>query len=288
MPTVSSARRSRLGHLGVALVLLAAVCALGVTFAYRHAMARIDRRMAHSALFAARPRLQAVGTAHRRSSPLLTVSARVPARRLPAFDDLPPELVQAVVSTEDRRFFTHNGVNYLRTAQCAVEDTLARHIACGGSTITQQLARAYFLTQGKTVRRKVEEILIAHRLEQRLTKQQIFVMYTRAVSFGQNDGAEITGFNQAAQVFFHRPLRQLDLAEDALLAGMVHAPNYDNPLRHPDRALRRRNTVLDSMVATGAITEAAARAAQAEPLSLAATAPAPRPFDFHDGDAEGS
>jgi penicillin-binding protein 1B len=190
-------------------------------------------------------------------------------RRLVTYDQIPPHMVQAVLAIEDRRFFEHSGINYVRTAKCAVQDILAHRMNCGGSTLTQQLARGFFLSSEKTYSRKIAEVVITFQLEARFSKQQIFEMYANEINLGQRGSFGINGFGEAAQAYFGKDLRQLDLAECALLAGMIQRPNYFTPYRHPDRAMERRNLVLDSMVETGAITQDQAEHAKAEPIRLA-------------------
>jgi penicillin-binding protein 1B len=190
-------------------------------------------------------------------------------RRLVSFNEIPPHLVKAVIAIEDRDFFSHGGINYLRTAKCAVVDIVARHMSCGGSTLTQQLARGFFLTPEKRFTRKFREIIISFQLEARFNKKQIFEMYANQINLGQRGSFAINGFGEAAQTYFGKDLRQLNLAESALLAGMIQRPNYFSPYKHPERAMERRNLVLDSMVETGAITAAEASRAKAEPLRLA-------------------
>jgi penicillin-binding protein 1B len=190
-------------------------------------------------------------------------------RRIVTYDEIPPRLVQAVVAIEDRRFFEHGGINYLRLAKCAEEDFLSHQKECGGSTLTMQLARGFFLTPEKKYSRKLREIMITQQLEQRFTKQQIFAMYANEINLGQRGSFAINGFGEASQAFFGKDMSRLNLAECALLAGTIQSPNRLNPYRHPDRAMERRNVVLDSMVETGAITSAEAARAKAEPLRLA-------------------
>lgn len=190
-------------------------------------------------------------------------------RRLVTYSEIPPHLVQAVTAIEDRSFFEHGGVNYLRIIKCAVSDVLSHHKACGGSTLTMQLARGFFLTPEKRFTRKFREILITFQLEARFKKQQIFEMYANQINLGQRGSFAINGFGEASQTYFGKDLRQLDLAESALLAGMIQRPNYFSPYKHPDRSMERRNLVLDSMVEINAITPTEARRAKAEPLRLA-------------------
>jgi len=191
-------------------------------------------------------------------------------RRLVTYQEIPPQMVQAVLAIEDRRFFEHGGVNYVRTAKCAVQDLLAHRMNCGGSTLTQQLARGFFLTPDKTISRKVAELMITYQLEARFNKQQIFEMYANQINIGRRGSFAINGFGEAAQAFFGKDLRQLDLAECALIAGLIQTPSFRNPYLHLDRAIARRNVVLDSMVETGAITQSQADRAKAETPHLAA------------------
>ncbi len=189
-------------------------------------------------------------------------------RRMVTYDGIPPRMVQAVLAIEDRRFFEHSGINYVRTFKCAVQDLVSQHKGCGGSTLTQQLARGFFLSPEKTYKRKIAEIMITYQLEGRFTKQQIFEMYANQINLGQRGSFAINGFGEAAQTFFGKDLKQLDLAQCAMLAGLVQSPSRRNPYRHPERATERRNVVLDAMVETGAITAAQAEAAKAEPIRL--------------------
>jgi penicillin-binding protein 1B len=189
-------------------------------------------------------------------------------RRMVTYDQIPLRMVQAVTAIEDRRFFEHSGVNYVRIAKCAVEDLLSRHLTCGGSTLTQQLARGFFLSPDKKFVRKFREVMITFQLESRFTKQQIFEMYANEINLGQRGSYAINGFGEAAQTYFGKNLRALDTAECALLAGMIQSPNRLNPYRHPKRAMERRNVVLDSMVETGALTPSQASHFKAEPIRL--------------------
>jgi penicillin-binding protein 1B len=190
-------------------------------------------------------------------------------RRLVTYNQIPPRMVQAVLAIEDRRFFEHGGINYARTVKCAVEDILTHHKGCGGSTVTQQLARGFFLSPEKTYARKIAEIMITFQLESRFNKQQIFEMYANQIPLGQRGSFAINGFGEASQSYFGKDIRQLNLAECATLAGLIQRPSYFNPYKHPDRMLERRNVVLDSMVETQAITPTEAAKAKAEPIRLA-------------------
>ena len=190
-------------------------------------------------------------------------------RRLVTFNELPPNLVNAVTSIEDRRFFDHGGVDYFRLLGALRDDLRAGRRREGGSTLTMQLARGFFLTPEKRVKRKIIEIAITFQLENRFNKQQIFALYANQIPLGQQGSFAINGFGQAAQTYFGKDVRQLNLAQCALLAGMIQHPSYLNPYRHPDRAVQRRNMVLDAMVETGKITKEESVQAKAEPLKLA-------------------
>jgi penicillin-binding protein 1B len=200
----------------------------------------------------------------------LSEDANRTKRRLVTYDEIPQNLVQAVLAIEDRRFFEHGGVNYFRLAQAFVRDMTTGQKQQGGSTLTMQLARGFFLTPEKRIKRKIIEIVITFQLEARFTKKQIFEMYANQINLGQRGSFSINGFGEASQAYFGKDVRQLDLAESALLAGMIQRPNYFTPFRHEERAIVRRNLVLDSMVETGAITKDQAERAKNEALHLSA------------------
>jgi len=191
-------------------------------------------------------------------------------RQVVKYNDIPPVMVQAVLAIEDRRFFEHSGVNFVRTFEAVWEDVLRQRRAQGGSTITQQLARGFFLTPEKSIKRKLTEMLIAEELEQKFTKQQIFEFYANWVDLGQRGSFAISGFAEASKAYFGKDLKDISLPEAALLAGLIQRPSYLSPYRHPERALDRRNLVLETMVDTHAITREQADKAKATPLKLAA------------------
>ena len=190
-------------------------------------------------------------------------------RELVKYNEIPPVMVQAVLAIEDRRFFEHSGVNYFRTVEAVWEDVLRQRRAQGGSTITQQLARGFFLTPEKSIKRKLTEMLIAEELEQKFSKQQIFEFYANWVDLGQRGSFAISGFAEASKAYFNKDLKDISLPEAALLAGLIQRPSYLSPYRHPERAMERRNLVLESMVETHAITREQADKAKATPLKLA-------------------
>ena len=190
-------------------------------------------------------------------------------RRLVTYDELPHNLIDAVIAIEDRRFFKHGGVDYIRLVGALRNDLSHKHTYMeGGSTLTMQLARGFFLSPVKRFKRKFLEIVITFQLEHRFNKQKIFEMYANQVPLGQRGSFSINGFGEAAQAYFGKDVRQLTLPESALLAGLIQSPSRLNPYRHPERATARRNLVLDSMVETGAITKEEAEAAKASPLGV--------------------
>ena len=191
-------------------------------------------------------------------------------RRLITFNEIPPNLVNAVTSIEDRRFFEHGGVDYYSMIGWIWHDLRHdRRYAGGGSTLTMQLSRGLFLSPERRIKRKIIEIAITFQLENRFTKQQIFQIYANEIPLGQQGSFAINGFGQAAQTYFGKDVKDLDLAQCAMIAGMIQHPSFLNPYRHPDRVAQRRNLVLDAMVETGKITKQESIAAKAEPLNLA-------------------
>ena len=190
-------------------------------------------------------------------------------RELVTFDDIPKVMVDAVVAIEDRRFFQHSGVNFIRLGEAAWIDFTHQRHEQGGSTITMQLSRAFFLSPEKKLTRKLAEMIIAMELEQKFSKQQIFAFYANRVDLGQRGSFTISGFAEASHAYFNKNLKDITLPEAALIAGLIQAPSALSPYRHPERALERRNLVLDSMVETHAISPAEAEKAKATPLKLA-------------------
>src|SRR5580658_3268288 len=190
-------------------------------------------------------------------------------RQLVKYDDIPKVMVEAVTSIEDRRFFQHSGVNFMRLAEAAWIDLIHGHHQQGGSTITMQLSRAFFLSPEKTFKRKLIEMLIAGELEQKFSKQQIFEFYANRVDLGQRGSFTISGLAEGSRSYFNKDLKDITLPEAALLAGLIQAPSYLSPYRHPERALDRRNIVIESMVDTHSITRQQADKAKAAPLKLA-------------------
>jgi penicillin-binding protein 1B len=159
-------------------------------------------------------------------------------------------------------------VNYFRLAEAAWINFRQRRFEQGGSTLTMQIARGFFLSPEKTTKRKLIEILISTILEQRFSKKQIFELYANQVYMGQRGSFTITGFGEAAQAYFGKDIKNLSIPEAALLAGIIQRPNYCSPYKYPERALERRNLVLETMVETNSITREGAERAKATPLKL--------------------
>ncbi len=180
-------------------------------------------------------------------------------------DQVPEEVQNAFIAAEDLRFYRHHGVDTYRLLGALWHDVRTLSYSQGGSTITQQLIKLTHLTQTKTLSRKVQEIFLALKLERVMDKRQILEAYLNAVYFGH--GAY--GIEAAANVYFDKPASELTLAEGALLAGVIKAPSVYAPHLNGDRAVSRRNSILNTMAENGFITESERDAARAEPLRLA-------------------
>ncbi len=180
--------------------------------------------------------------------PQLLTSEQGRAKRVPVyFSEIPPVLVHAILSAEDKRFFRHSGVDMFRIAKAVYVDVRERRKEQGASTITMQLARNLCLTRDKSWKRKMEEALITLHLEHELSKQQIFERYSNLVYLGGDGAFEINGVGEAARAYFNKDVTKLNLPEAATLAGLIQRPVYLNPFRYPGRALDRRNVVLKRM-----------------------------------------
>jgi len=190
-------------------------------------------------------------------------------RRLITYNQIPKVVVQAVTAIEDKRYFQHGGVDYYAIVAWAWHDLRGdRRYTGGASTLTMQLAKEFFLTPERTFHRKFLQVVITFQLEHRFSKQKIFELYANEIPLGQRGSFSINGFGEAAQAYFGEDVSQLTLPQAALLAGLIQSPSRLNPYRHPQRALARRNVVLDAMVEAGDITNEQAEAAKATPLNL--------------------
>ena len=182
--------------------------------------------------------------------------------------ELPPYLPRAFVAIEDRRFFSHFGIDPIGLIRAAAANVLRRGVSQGGSTITQQLAKNLFLTQERTLWRKMQEVVLALWLERRFSKTEILELYLNRVYFGS--GAY--GVEAAAQRYFGKPAREVKVAEAAMLAGLVKSPSRLAPSRNPDGAERRARAVLAAMTELGFVTETMAKSALAQPAHAIKTA----------------
>jgi penicillin-binding protein 1B len=195
-------------------------------------------------------------------------------RRPARYDDLPPTLVHAILSAEDKRFFEHGGFDFIRIAGAAWADI--RHSSQhyqGASTITMQVARTFFFSNERTWRRKLAEAMVSLELEKRFSKQEIFELYANEVYLGNRGSFGIRGFSEASVAYFGKDMRQLKLAECAFLAGIIRAPNfYSSADRRPERAAQARDRVLTQMLENKYIAEADVQDAKRTPLKLVRTA----------------
>ena len=180
------------------------------------------------------------------------------------FERISPNLLKAVISIEDQRFYEHGGVDFVRVAAASLRNVRAGRRAEGGSTITQQLARQSFLTRDKTFRRKLKEVILAAHIEREYAKKEILEMYLNKVYFG--DG--LYGVEAASLGYFGKHATDLTVAESALLAGLIQSPSSYAPTVNPDRALTRRNIVLQAMASNGVITPQELAAAKRTPVRL--------------------
>ncbi len=184
------------------------------------------------------------------------------------YKDLPQNLVDAIVTIEDRQFFEHPGINWRGIMRALIRDYQMGEFREGGSSITQQLVKNFFLTPERTFKRKLSEAYMSIILEQRLSKEEIITMYCNQIYLGQRGGFSINGFGQAARAYFGKDISNLTLAESAFLAGIIRLPNYYSPYSDEARALERRNLVIEKMFEAGKIRRAEADSAKRQPLGV--------------------
>lgn len=185
-------------------------------------------------------------------------------RVLLAYKDIPPLLIQSFLAAEDDQFFQHKGVNWLAIARAFIANLRAGSNVQGASTITQQVAKTLLLTNEKTYTRKIREIMLAHRMEEKLSKEEILYLYLNQIYFGQGS----YGIEVAAETYFRKPARQLSLAEMAILAGLPKAPSAYSPVKNPSRAKERQVYVLNRMAEVGFITKEQAKKSALEPVKV--------------------
>jgi penicillin-binding protein 1B len=190
-------------------------------------------------------------------------------RRAISYNDIPKILREAVLSVEDRRFFEHPGFDPVRILGAAWADLRHGARVQGGSTISMQVARSFFFSTERTLRRKVAETVVALELEHRFNKQQIFELYANEIYLGNRGSFAIHGFGEASLAYFNKDIRELSLPEAAFLAGIIHAPNrYSASERKPERAVEARDRALLSMRENGVITPEQERDAKKTPLQI--------------------
>jgi len=185
-------------------------------------------------------------------------------RVVASYDDFPAVLRDALVSIEDKDFYRHSGINFWRIVGAAYRDIESGGKVQGASTLTMQLARNLFLSPDRSFHRKVQETMLAIQIERRFTKPQIFTLYANQIFLGHG----VYGFEAASEYYFGKPAKQLTLPEAALLAGLPKGPVVYSPINHSDRALKRRNLVINAMLEDGKITSAQAAEARTAPLIL--------------------
>ena len=187
-------------------------------------------------------------------------------RRLVPLAQIPPAFIDAILAAEDHRFYEHHGIDLVRIVKAAWVDFSAHRVRQGGSTLTQQLMKNFFLTSKRDWRRKVKEILMAYIAERQYSKDQILENYINDIYLGQRGQEGIYGVWEASEFYFSKEPRNLTIGEMATIAGMISSPNRLNPLHHPQLAEQRRNEVLRLMLADGYISKPAYDSAATEPL----------------------
>src|SRR6202142_3421331 len=258
LPPVEVAGRGLVGRVLFGLLVLVAIlvgATAGLLLVYTTDLPQVD------ALEAYRPSsVTQLYDDHERVIGSFALQRRVVA----GYDDFPPVLRDALVSIEDKDFYTHSGVNFWRIVGAAYRDVESGGKVQGASTLTMQLARNLFLSPDRSFYRKVQETLLAIQIERRFTKPQMFTLYANQIFLGHGN----YGYEAASEYYFSKPAKKLTLEEAALLAGLPKAPQYYSPINHPERALKRRNLVLNAMLEDGKITAALAADAKSKPVAL--------------------
>ncbi len=190
-------------------------------------------------------------------------------RRLVAIDRVPPRLIHAILSAEDKGFYHHHGIDFAGIMRALITNMRRGHIRQGGSTLTQQLAKNYFLTPERTYRRKLREMLIALILEMKYSKDEILEIYLNEIYWGQKGSISINGIGEAAFFYFGKPVQRLSVAEAATLAGLIKGPNAYSPYTHRSLCLKRRNEVLAAMHKNGWLSDTELQEALNRPLKPA-------------------
>jgi penicillin-binding protein 1A len=186
-------------------------------------------------------------------------------RTVVPYDAIPKILIQAVTSAEDADYFKHSGLDYRGMVRAFIENVLRGRTAQGGSTITQQVVKTMLLTPERTMRRKVQEIILARQLSEKFSKEDVLALYLNQIYYGHGR----YGCEEAARYFFGKSVRDIDLAEAALLAGLPQSPERLSPRKHPEAAKTRQRYVLGQMAEHGFIDRATADRVAAQPIRLA-------------------
>lgn len=186
-------------------------------------------------------------------------------RTVVPFDQIPDVVKKAVLASEDAKFYEHGGVNYLAIARCAVRGVFRGHFGCGGSTITQQVVKTFLLPNEWRVKRKLKEFVLAPRLEQNLSKDEILFLYLNQIYFGHRR----YGVEEASRFYFGKSVRKLTVGEAAMIAGVVQSPERLSPVKHPQAAKERQKYVLRRMAEEGFISRQTAETELARPILVA-------------------
>ncbi|MEW8584484.1 MAG: transglycosylase domain-containing protein, partial [Candidatus Thiodiazotropha sp.] len=195
-------------------------------------------------------------------------SAQGEDRILLSRQELPQLLVSGLIAVEDRNFYGHAGIDFMAIGRALWANLAAKRVVQGGSTLTQQLVKNYFLSAERTLWRKINEIVMALILDMRYDKDEILEAYANEIYLGQQGGKAIHGFALASRFYFNRPLHELDLPRTALLVTLVRGPSAYDPRRNPQQAKKRRGLILKLMADQGVITQQQAQQAAQQPLGV--------------------
>ena len=180
------------------------------------------------------------------------------------YNQIPPNFIHAFLAAEDSSFFEHSGISFKGLGRAVSESVMGSSVQTGGSTITMQVAKNYYLSSERTLKRKLTEVFLARKIEQNLSKEEILTLYVNKIFLGKN----AYGIAAAAKIYYDRNLDQLSTAQMAMIAGLPKAPSKYNPVANPERALERRNWILGRMLQLGYINQTVYQKAVAEPISL--------------------
>ncbi|WP_455802939.1 penicillin-binding protein PBP1a [Acinetobacter guillouiae] len=180
------------------------------------------------------------------------------------YNQIPPHFIHAFLAAEDSSFFEHSGISFKGLGRAVSESVTGSNVQTGGSTITMQVAKNYYLSPERTLKRKLTEVFLARKIEQNLSKEEILSLYVNKIFLGKN----AYGIAAAAKIYYDKSLDQLSVAQMAMIAGLPKAPSKYNPVVNPERALERRNWILGRMLQLGYLKQAEYEKAVAEPINL--------------------